>query len=285
MLTSVFKIQIWIFLLLSAFKILAQDNSFRLYAGYSSIDNFSGCYTDGDTLPTDFLKKENSAISLLLNGKYVWKKYGDMFLLSYEINIYSDGKLMANKSPNSWVASTNQMIGLLPKMPDKIVIDKIKGFSIIDNKRVEVDIPSVTFYRASYTSKKCYEIKAPVKKVFSPKIGEKVILQNIFFEINKSELLPASQEELNKLVDYLLKDKNALIEISGHTDNTGNEEKNKTLSGNRAKAVADYLISKGVDKNRISYKGYGSSKPIESNDTEDNRQKNRRVEFIINKMK
>ncbi len=90
--------------------------------------------------------------------------------------------------------------------------------------------------------------------------------------------------ELDKLIDYLNKNKNTTIEIFGHTDNTGAEEKNKILSAARAKAVADYLISKGIEKSRTSYKGYGSTMPIAKNDTEEGRQKNRRVEFVI-KMK
>jgi outer membrane protein OmpA-like peptidoglycan-associated protein len=72
-----------------------------------------------------------------------------------------------------------------------------------------------------------------------------------------------------------------LITIIGNTDNTGNEEKNRILSEARAKAVAEYLTSKNIDKSRIKYTGYGSSKPIASNDTEEGKQQNRRVEFII----
>ena len=118
---------------------------------------------------------------------------------------------------------------------------------------------------------------------FSPKVGEKIILKNIFFETDKSQLLPNSFDELNKLVEYLYKNKSTAIEISGHTDNTGTEEKNKKLSETRSKAVADYLISKGIDKSRIGYKGYGSTKPVAKNDTEEGKQQNRRVEFIIKK--
>ena len=120
----------------------------------------------------------------------------------------------------------------------------------------------------------------PTTELFSPKPGERVTLDNIFFLINESELLPESFSELDKLVRYL-KENNNLIEISGHTDNTGKEGQNKILSGARAKAVADYLILKGVDKTRINYIGYGSSRPIAANNTEENKQRNRRVEFII----
>ena len=74
---------------------------------------------------------------------------------------------------------------------------------------------------------------------------------------------------------YLKADKNQRIEIYGHTDNAGDEKKNKELSYNRAKAVADYLISKGVKISNVSYEGFGSSRPIESNDTEAGRKSNR----------
>lgn len=120
------------------------------------------------------------------------------------------------------------------------------------------------------------------KKSFSPIIGEPVILSNIFFLTNKSELLIQSFEELDKLVQYLNDNLQTTIHISGHSDNTGNNERNNILSEERAKAVADYLILNGIDKSRITFNGYGSSKPITSNDTESGRQQNRRVEFIIN---
>lgn len=121
-----------------------------------------------------------------------------------------------------------------------------------------------------------------VTKPFEPVTGEAIALRNIFFVTNKSELLPESFPELNKLVSYL-KENDNFIEISGHTDNTGNNDQNKLLSKARAKAVADYLIQNGIVKTRISYIGYGSFKPIASNDTDEGKQQNRRVEFTINK--
>jgi outer membrane protein OmpA-like peptidoglycan-associated protein len=119
--------------------------------------------------------------------------------------------------------------------------------------------------------------------VFQPKPGEKIILKNIFFETNKSQLLPLSFEELNKLAEYLRNNRNTLVEVAGHTDNSGLEDNNRTLSGARARAVVEYLISKGIEKSRTSYKGFGSTKPIAQNDTEEGKQKNRRVEFVIKK--
>jgi outer membrane protein OmpA-like peptidoglycan-associated protein len=122
----------------------------------------------------------------------------------------------------------------------------------------------------------------PVANTAPIKIGETITLKNIFFNTGKSELLPASFPELDKLAGYLNEMPNTLIAISGHTDNTGNEDQNQKLSEARAKAVADYLTEKGIDTSRINYTGYGSSRPVSSNDSEEGKQQNRRVEFVVN---
>ena len=116
---------------------------------------------------------------------------------------------------------------------------------------------------------------------FAPNMGEAITLENIFFETNRSELLATSFKELNKLVQFLNETPHTSISIAGHTDNTGNETQNIKLSEARAKSVADYLTLKGIAKTRIHYLGQGSSMPIESNDTSQGKQKNRRVEFVI----
>jgi OmpA-OmpF porin, OOP family len=126
------------------------------------------------------------------------------------------------------------------------------------------------------------EIIEPDKPVFE--IGETIVLENIFFKTNESELLPESFKELDKLTRYLIETPNINIEISGHTDNTGNENQNKVLSELRANAVADYLKSKSISETRIKYQGKGSLNPISTNETDEGRQKNRRVEFVISQM-
>ncbi len=113
------------------------------------------------------------------------------------------------------------------------------------------------------------------------KSGEKVILKNIFFDTNKYNLKTESQTELNKLILFLNSNPEVKIEIGGHTDNVGNEEDNLLLSENRAKAVFDFLISKGIAESRLSYKGYGELKPIADNNTAEGKARNRRTEFMI----
>jgi outer membrane protein OmpA-like peptidoglycan-associated protein/Tol biopolymer transport system component len=112
-------------------------------------------------------------------------------------------------------------------------------------------------------------------------IGNKSVLKNIFFETDSYVLKPESKAELNKLIRFLKMNPKVKIEISGHTDNRGSREHNMKLSMNRAKAVYDYLIAHGIDKNRLSYKGYGFDKPIATNDTPEGRALNRRTEFKI----
>ncbi|MDE3143473.1 MAG: OmpA family protein, partial [Bacteroidota bacterium] len=104
---------------------------------------------------------------------------------------------------------------------------------------------------------------------------------NIQFRTNSYQLLPVSLIELDKLLQVLNDNPTLKIQINGHTDNTGNEKDNLILSANRAKAVADYLVSKNIDAARLSYKGYGSSKPVAANNSEEGKFKNRRTEFVV----
>jgi outer membrane protein OmpA-like peptidoglycan-associated protein len=114
-------------------------------------------------------------------------------------------------------------------------------------------------------------------------IGQVVRLNNIFFESGKATLKPESFEELDRVVKLLTDNPTMEIDLAGHTDNVGTDEANQQLSDDRSKAVYDYLTSKGILASRLSTKGYGETKPIDTNDTEDGRSKNRRVEFTIRK--
>lgn len=118
----------------------------------------------------------------------------------------------------------------------------------------------------------------------SPKVGQKLVLRSIQFETNKSELLPSSTAILDSIADLMLDYPNMKVEISGHTDNKGTVKSNETLSNSRAYAVVMYLMELGIDESRMSYRGAGQTEPIDTNDTEDGRLNNRRVEFKITEM-
>lgn len=112
-------------------------------------------------------------------------------------------------------------------------------------------------------------------------IGVTVRLKNIYFAFDKTELKKESFVELNKVVSFLKENSTVAIEIAGHTDNKGSDEYNETLSQGRSQSVVNYLISQGIDSSRLTAHGYGESKPIDTNDTEQGQANNRRVEFTV----
>jgi len=111
--------------------------------------------------------------------------------------------------------------------------------------------------------------------------GQKITLRNIYFAFNSFQLQPESMPELNRLGRFLIEYPSVKIEIAGHTDNTGTEKYNQELSEKRAKAVVDYLISGNIAAERLSYRGYGASQPIATNNTEQGKALNRRTEAIL----
>lgn len=114
-----------------------------------------------------------------------------------------------------------------------------------------------------------------------PAVGTRVRLDNVQFAFDQAELLPGYEKELDKLVDLMTDFPFLRVEIEGHTDDQGSDDYNLKLSDARAKAVVDYLLKKKVEKERLSWKGYGEGRPLAPNDSEANRAINRRVEFRV----
>ena len=151
------------------------------------------------------------------------------------------------------------------------------------NVLLNVASDNYPFYSENFQIDRSYTEIAPYLKDIRLRradIGTVVVLKNIFFDFDRSELKPESYVELDRLADYL-NHNNVRIEIGGHTDDQGSDEYNDRLSENRAKAVYDYLISRGIPASRLSYAGYGKRKPIADNSTEAGRAENRRTEFRI----
>lgn len=111
--------------------------------------------------------------------------------------------------------------------------------------------------------------------------GNRFTLNNIFFDFNSATLKPSSFNELNKVVQLLKTNPGISIQINGHTDNIGTDKYNFDLSLRRAKAVYDYLVVQGISFNRLSYKGFGASRPVADNQTEKGRSQNRRTEIVV----
>jgi outer membrane protein OmpA-like peptidoglycan-associated protein/tetratricopeptide (TPR) repeat protein len=124
-------------------------------------------------------------------------------------------------------------------------------------------------------------LEVPLQKIA---VGKKVVLKNIFFDTNKYDLKSESVAELAKIIEFLNENSKVEIELSGYTDNVGDDGYNLNLSQNRAKAVFDYLKINGIDAARLSYKGYGKASPVAENTTEEGRANNRRTEFLIKKI-
>jgi outer membrane protein OmpA-like peptidoglycan-associated protein len=159
----------------------------------------------------------------------------------------------------------------------KIVLPygKNYGFSANQEKFFAVSENIDTRHLTEYTEMEKNLTLTPIIK------GEVIQLHNIFFETGSATLLGESKHELDKLYKFLDENPDVKVEIAGHTDNVGEAEANLKLSHNRAFAVMDYLIKKGINKKQMQEKGYGETNPLVPNDTDENRAINRRVELEI----
>lgn len=152
------------------------------------------------------------------------------------------------------------------------------------NYALNVSQPGYLFYSENFALKeladksKPFLMDVPMQPIDT---GSVIELKNVFFETAKFDLKPESKAELNKLVAFLSANKTIRGELSGHTDNVGDKKMNQVLSQNRAKAVYDYLVANGIDAKRLTYKGYGDTKPKVKNDSDTNRASNRRTEFKV----
>lgn len=202
---------------------------------------------------------------VLITGNVYNAKTKEPLGASIEYENLVDGK-------NVGVAQSNPSTGQY-----KIVLPygKNYGFMAYAEKHVSVsdnlDLTAVAEYK---------EIKRDLYLV-PLEVGSTIRLNNIFFDVGKASLRPESYPELDRLAGLMTQNSKMQIEISGHTDNVGSDEANLKLSEDRSKAVTEYLVSLGIKTERILYKGYGETKPLASNDNEEGKQLNRRVEFTI----
>lgn len=120
----------------------------------------------------------------------------------------------------------------------------------------------------------------PYDDVEEVKVGVPIVLEGIYFAKGKATITAGSEETLNLALKTLQEHKDIVVEISGHTDNVGGKKYNKDLSQRRANAVKEWLVNKGIESNRIFAVGYGQDRPIAPNNSEENKQKNRRIEFV-----
>lgn len=200
-----------------------------------------------------------------LKGKVYDRETGALIKAEYELINLTNKKVTVKSSTDS----KGNFLVCLPS-----------GF----NYGVNVIKPGYLFYSESFLFEGMHSITRPyIKNIYLSrlKVGEKMILANIFYATDSWELKSESLSELDNLVDLLTANMGLAMEIGGHTDSTGTAEYNMQLSEKRALSVVNYLISRGIDKSRLKYKGYGNTMPAGDNDTSEGRQLNRRTEAKI----
>ncbi|HRD39606.1 MAG TPA: OmpA family protein, partial [Bacteroidia bacterium] len=159
-----------------------------------------------------------------------------------------------------------------------VVVDKKDDYILtIKNKELAFSSALISTKEASFSMP-----PKPVELITdSVKVGSSFVINNIYYNTNSADLKEESKVVLQAFADYLKEHPKVKIEIQGHTDNVGNASANQALSANRAFTVKALIESYGIDGNRITAKGFGSSKPLIDNSSEAGRAKNRRTEFLI----
>jgi outer membrane protein OmpA-like peptidoglycan-associated protein/Tol biopolymer transport system component len=199
------------------------------------------------------------------------------------------GKVIDETSATPLGATISLVDNETKKIVSHISIDPATGdFELViphgGNYGVATEMPGYLFNSINFSVPKFAEYQEIDTHIIMVRaeVGSKVILKNIFFDVGKADLKNESLAEVEKIEELLLSNPNLKVQINGHTDNTGNAASNKTLSLKRATAVVDYLVKNGVNGSRVSAKGYGSERPIVSNDDETSgREINRRTEIEI----
>jgi outer membrane protein OmpA-like peptidoglycan-associated protein/Tol biopolymer transport system component len=209
-------------------------------------------------------KKENAPKLTLFKGVVIDKETQDSLESDIEIIDNEKNTTVSKIKSNS---STGKFLISLPSGKNYGINVKKNGYLFYSDN---LTIPDTSAYKEIIKTVQLEKIKA----------GHKIVLKNIFYDFGKSTLKDESKSELEQLVKLMNENVTSKIEISSHTDNKGADEFNLKLSQVRAQSVVDYLISKGVNKDRLVAKGYGESQPI-AEDTDEGRQINRRTEFKI----
>lgn len=182
-----------------------------------------------------------------------------------EITDNASGQILFTSTANS---VTGKFLIPLPSGKNYGIAVKKDGYLFHSEN---FDVPETKDYQEVFLDIKLM----PVQK------DAKIVLRNVFFDTDKATLKPMSYIELDKLAEIMTNNPKMKIEISGHTDNVGTKTYNQRLSQSRAESVVNYLLSKGFSQDRMTFKGYAFDEPIATNDTEEGRAQNRRVEFKI----
>ncbi|MBK7480335.1 MAG: PD40 domain-containing protein [Bacteroidales bacterium] len=200
-----------------------------------------------------------------IKGKVSDKITGQLLVAEYELINLSTGKLVFN---NKTDAGGNFLI-CLPAG---------------NNYGLNISKDGYLFYSENFMLEGTHSVSDPfIKNIkLSPfRVGERMLLANVFYEVDSWQLKKESLTELNMLSDLLKNNKELIIEIGGYTDSTGSDDYNLNLSEKRALSVVDYLVKSGIERKRLTYKGYGNTSPVGDNVTSEGRKLNTRTEVQI----
>jgi len=245
------------------------DAFFTLDAGgeYAYMTTGLNTYGSSDIVRVKLLEKEKPDPVVLVSGNVYNAKTNEPLSASLVYQTLPDGAVAGN-------GISNPVDGAF-----KIVLPYDKNYSI--------SASADHFFAISENLNLDSLVKAGYKEIHKDlylvpiEIGQVVRLNNVFFDFDKWDLRPVSYIELDRVVKLLTENPSIEIEMSAHTDSRGTDDYNFKLSDNRARSVMEYIISKGISKDRITSHGYGETKPVATNDTDEGRQLNRRVEFKI----
>jgi outer membrane protein OmpA-like peptidoglycan-associated protein len=199
-----------------------------------------------------------------VKGKVYDRKTGKGLPSSVELGDLSDKQIISKLQTDE----TGNYLTTLPVGKDYAFNVNRKGYLFF----------SEHFMLTHPSTDSIYQMDIPLQPI---EANASVVLKNIFFDVNKYELKPASQIELDDLIKLLKDNPLVSVQINGYTDNVGKPADNLLLSENRAKSVVNYLTSKGINPKRLSYKGYGDAQPVGPNTTEAGRANNRRTELKV----
>jgi len=245
------------------------DAFFTLDAGgeYAYLTTSLNTMGASDIVRVKLLEKEKPKPVLLVSGNVYNKKTNQPLSAQLIYETLPDGEVAGNGISSAMDGSFKIVLPFDKNYGIRATADHF--FSISENLRLD------SMFKAGYTEVHKDLYLVPIE------IGSVVRLNNVFFDFDKWDLRPESFVELDRVVTLLNENPAIEIEMSAHTDSKGSDEYNFKLSDNRARSVMEYILSKGINPSRIISQGYGETKPLISNETDDGRQLNRRVEFKI----
>ncbi len=271
-----------VILILLPFAVFAQEDAegCKDHSLFTRLANFyiSGC------------EQNYNELQLRTSSNSVETKEGNLYTIDYRYNFDSGEK---NKSALQIIKNYENAIvknggKLLYKNTDFLSADLEASFSFsAKGKEYFVKLynfggtaSEVELYRLYILEMEAMTQEVDASEIFNALMTKGFIALYINFETGQSKIKDESKPVVNQIAEMLNRNPEIKISIEGHTDKNGTIKSNQTLSENRAKAVMEALVSKGISKNRMSSKGWGQTKPIADNETQEGKAKNRRVEIV-----